>query len=462
MAIEELKKKNIINGDVQVIFESLYKKDINIDDLSPEKRKHVDAVNKYINRYENAVCEFKSETEIKFLIKLIEDAFNEYHKSPYQYIYKLNRKYFTNELLDVYLYQILLKSQEDQKAIINAKFKNESNYSDSLEVKMAIEKSVDEHVLIKFVYTPYLGSQITYYDTDLKMPLNLIFKSYLTYRITDSIAFINKLDIDFKHIGYNEIYNFILTFTKKIMRDCITETIIDNKLGYYSFSSKISPIENLFISRANSVLADYGICVNAIDIKELSFQETNITKIVTNQILSERIKNISNDARIEYEKASLDLFERKAEILSKHPELVDSLTKAEKDNAFRRYGLKEGLQFIDDEKQKIKTSILSEEERLNDDAMKLQKNNEEPPKNEDDDDGFFQILRIIGFVITVIAVIIGFIVSTYNPNLLLLSGISIILFALILNWELKYNEKKKEKIEKMNEELEEMEEYINA
>lgn len=329
------------------IVKKIAKGDIAINNLDTNSKVHQNAVFEYLKAFPSKVNSLETKNEIEFLKKIIGS------QEGYKLFVNLDNTKHTSELAELYLHERL---KEDMSVLIS---KNKNDMS------LIIRKSYDGRLVFTVPYKTLNGEEVNYFDNELQMPAPLISNVQFSIKLDDALIFFRKLDIAVSLLGLNSVYTELRTLINKIYRDVLFETVNNKDSNYYKLTNEYLVIESKVSEKLNECLINYGMSVTGITILDICIPNSAKNTLENDYFNARRIK-IENESRIEYEKKSLELYEKKAEIHSKYPGFNETLTEAEKDNAFRRYAYKDNPKDISvtikNQKQEDNKYSLSDEE----------------------------------------------------------------------------------------------------
>ena len=312
--------------DKQELTNKIAKGSVSIDSLDVKSVNHLEAVRELLVSFPSKINSLKSEKELEFVKEILST------KDSYKLFVNLSNENHTPELTSIYLYSRL----KADLAVL--KTKNEgSKYK--TEPIMNIKKSYDEKLLLSFNYKTANGEEVNYVDNELQMPVPLISKTTISLKVNNALNFIKKLDVSVSLIGYNSVSSELRNILNKVYRRVLFEVVSEKDVNYYNLTNKYNEIEEKYISELNVLFKDYGLEVSSFTVKDICVPN-NAQHTLENDFFNARRARLEKADRIEYEKKSLELYEKKAEIHAKYPTFEETLTEAEKDNAFRRHANK--------------------------------------------------------------------------------------------------------------------------
>lgn len=299
---------------------------VEIESLDIRSSNHLQAVRELLRLFPSKINSFKSEKEQAILKEVLST------KDSYKYFVNLTNDNHTPELSAIYLYGRL-------KADLNTLRTRNEGQKVKAEPIMNMKKSYDEKLILTFSYKTANGEEVNYVDNELQMPVPLISKADVLLKVTNALSLIKKLDISVSLIGYNSLCSEIRDILNKIYRRVLFETVSEKSVNYYNLTNKYNQIEDKLTVELNNYFKTYGLEVSSVSIRDISIPN-NAQETLENDFFNARRARLENDDRIEYEKKSLELYEKKAAIHAKYPTFAETLTEAEKDNAFRRHANK--------------------------------------------------------------------------------------------------------------------------
>ena len=260
--------------------------------------------------------------------KLLERAITE----NFEYFVHLDRNQYTDRLAQAYMWGRLTDS-DDKKA------KRTDDHRDDQGI--VVQKSIDEKILFTYSYVTGEGEELSYYDSELELPLSLKSSIKLVLKLNDAIALINTLDTHIAHLGEQKIKSTITDIVSGRYNAYLSEYISENKIGYYQLCNSVEKLERGLGERLAEALLPYGITVSELYIRKIAIPK-DIQNKVEDLAFSIRQKRAMAKADADLAKMSLDSYESKLELAKKYPETELALTEHEKDRALDRYLEKNG------------------------------------------------------------------------------------------------------------------------
>lgn len=201
---------------------------------------------------------------------------------------------------------------------------------------MSLISSFDNKMVIQYHYETKHGETISYFDKALGVPTSLIAVADMKLKLINAQKLVEKIDVDIKYIDAAIISNFITSTLCRTVRDEILSFISQNDASYYDLPHYYTAINQKIFESLKLTFEPCGLEATDFALTDISVPN-NTDKLLQNQFFAiaeaERIK--AYEQRME--KASLDLYERKAEIHNKYPDFPLTLTETEKDLALNRY-----------------------------------------------------------------------------------------------------------------------------
>ena len=201
---------------------------------------------------------------------------------------------------------------------------------------MSLISSFDNKMVIRYHYETRQGETISYFDKTLGVPTSLVAIADLKLKLIDAQTLVEKIDVDIKYLDAVIISNFITATLCRIVRDEILSFISENDSSFYDLPHYYTAINQKILESLQATFDSCGLEAVDFALSDISVPN-NTDKLLQNQFFAiaeaERFK--AYEQRME--KASLDLYERKAEIHNKYPDFPLTLTETEKDLALNRY-----------------------------------------------------------------------------------------------------------------------------
>ena len=399
---------------------------IEINNLDVSSVVHQEAVKEYLRSYPSKVNSLKSAKELEFF-KLILSL-----KDGYKLFVNLKNENHTPELVAIYLYE---------------RIKAENSIArDKREFSLVVKKCYDDKLIFSFTYKTLSGEEVNYIDNELQMPVPLISQFTISLKLADALALIRKMDISVSLLGYNTIYNELRNVVNKVYRNVLFKITNTNECNYYTLTNKYYEIEEAFKKELNPVLLEYGLSVANVSITNINVPNDAQTTLENDYFNARRVR-LENQDRLEYEKQSLELYAKKAEIQSKYPGFTETLTEAEKDNAFRRHQNKLSPKdnSVDINTQKlavIRHNVLDDEIEKSNDIAPIKK---AQPK--------YALITYISLgILAFIFILCGGQVALIGGGITLgLLGLSVLAFTLYEKKVIDNNREKIQSVEKRNE-----------
>lgn len=206
----------------------------------------------------------------------------------------------------------------------------------SKDANMSLISSFDNKMVVQYHYETKQGETISYFDKVLGVPTSLVAVADMKLKLINAQKLVEKIDIDIRYIDAAIVSNFITATLCCIVRDDILSFISQNDASFYDLPHYYTAINQKILESLKTAFGSCGLEPTYFALTDISVPN-NTDKLLQNQFFAiaeaERIKAFEQ----RMEKASLDLYERKAEIHSKYPEFPLTLTETEKDLALNRY-----------------------------------------------------------------------------------------------------------------------------
>lgn len=206
---------------------------------------------------------------------------------------------------------------------------------------MSLITSYDNKLVINYRYETKKGETISYFDKALGVPTSLVATAELKLKLANAQKLVEKIDVDVKYIDAVIVNNFITATLNRVVRDTILNFIDKNNASFYDLPHYYTAINQTVLEALRAAFAVSGLDATDFALSDISVPN-NTGKLLQNQFFAiaeaERVK--AYEQRME--KASLDLYERKAAIHSKYPDFPITLTETEKDLALNRYLIRMG------------------------------------------------------------------------------------------------------------------------
>lgn len=379
------------------IFEKLKQGVINIDDLDVNSHQHILALIQYFKERPSKMASLSTAKEIELLKKVL------YDDNGYELFVSMPKECHNIEFINIYLYKRLTNEIKQQYIKINNLESDSNNSNITVDInKIKIRKSYDGNLVFFINYQSMNGQEVTYFDKKLQVPISLLSVFQIDLKLIDSLKFIRKIDVEVSILGYYTINDLIISLVSKVYRKVLYELTSKEEISYYELVNNYFYIEKALALELDKILIDYGICVSSISVSDISIQN-NIKEILDKDYFKIRREKLENESRLDFEQKSLKLYAEKIEIQSKFPGFAETLTEAEKDNAFRRYALKNkpnknSVEIL--EKTPIKINKRTEDIRIEE---KLDKPLELNYKSSN----IYTIVSIISFLVGLVLFILG-------------------------------------------------------
>lgn len=202
--------------------------------------------------------------------------------------------------------------------------------------EVSLITSYDKKLIINYKYETKKGETIAYFDNALGVPTALVATANVRFKLLDAEALVKKIDVDVAFLDMSIVSKFIISALNRAVRDTLLAMIVANKLSFYDLARYYTSINQAILAKLHKYFDECGLDTADFSISDISIPN-NMGKLLQNQFFAiaeaERVKEYEQ----KMESASLDLYERKAEIHSKYPDFPITLTEAEKDFALNRY-----------------------------------------------------------------------------------------------------------------------------
>ncbi len=197
-------------------------------------------------------------------------------------------------------------------------------------------QSFTNDLVMKFNFETQKGEEVVYLDKELELPVYLLAKAEMLFKIIDAYAFVKFIDVNLQQINIELILSKFTPLVATALRSAILKAICDSGVSYYDLTKQYAAISVNFQTELQANLKSAGIEVNSAYLKNTSYTN-NVNKIFEAQKIE--FLQRENDLKLQHkaEILSLENYERKAAIHSKYPSYEIGLTEKEKDNAIDRY-----------------------------------------------------------------------------------------------------------------------------
>ncbi len=249
----------------------------------------------------------------------------------YEWFIHLKKEQYFDEIAQAYIYNRLISP---------ANLKRGAS-ADSECMSFVVQKTFDEKTLLTCLYATPEGDELLYFDNQLGIPLSLKSAVKFTLKIADAVRMIEKIDLDVAYLGENKIKTLISEIVSCEYSAYLTEYITQQATGYYTLCTSFASIEKGVMNRLNSVLSDYGLAVTGVIIKRIVIPK-DIQNKIEDQAFSIRQRKAEIEADAQLAQISLKNYEEKLAVQQKYPDTEQTLTEYEKDQALRRYLIKNG------------------------------------------------------------------------------------------------------------------------
>ena len=303
-------------------------------------------------------------------------------ESPEYFLY-LTKEQYTDSFAQTYLFWRLEKDSKDKNA--NA---SPSNFF--------FQKSFDGNLIFQYNYTSSEDDRLYYVDKEMQVPLSIKSSFKINLKLVDVLDFLRKLDVDVAAIGENKIKTALTDLLNAKYKAFLYDFIRKNDLGYYSLCVSVSELEESFKKEIEGTLKEYGLEISDFIIKAFAIPK-EIQHKIEDLAFQIRQQRAEADANTALAKIALDNYESKLTIEEKHPSATHSLTEYEKDQALKRYLIKNGraVQEEVDRSIKIKQTVEVQDVSLEKDDDLVP---EIKPKKNMFKAGFFTLLLLSLFI----------------------------------------------------------------
>lgn len=308
-----------------------------------------------------------------------------FQESPEYFLY-LTREQYTDEFIQTYLIWRLEKDNKDKK--VGKEPVPQKNFF--------FQKSYDEKLVFQYNYTTSESDELYYADKELQVPLSIKSSFKITLKLVDALDFLRKLDVDVAAIGENKIKAALTDRLNAKYKAFLYNFIRKNDLGYYSLCVSINDLEESFKKEIAGDLKEYGLDVVDFIIKALAIPK-EIQHKVEDLAFQIRQQRAEADANAALAQIALEHYEAKLTMEEKNPTANHSLTEYEKDQALKRYLIKNGrsIQKEVDHSIKLKQNVEEQDASIEKDADVVP--NIVPKKNKFKS-GFFTLLFLSLFI----------------------------------------------------------------
>ncbi len=197
-------------------------------------------------------------------------------------------------------------------------------------------ETLDLYPALKLHYESIADESVEYFDKDLEMPTQLKTKLTISLVIHDALLLINSLNFNLNFFSIVRLYSVIRTEITATVKSKILEYIKTEKLGYFDFEFSCITLSETIRNALEDKLAKYGISISKFSLEKLSIPD-QVSKFVQDEYMNARTLSIRSAAEKKWADSSLEILERKSEIIEKYKLPGDTLSEMEKDKAMERY-----------------------------------------------------------------------------------------------------------------------------
>ena len=305
-----------------------------------------------------------------------------FKESPEYFLY-LTKDQYTDEFVQTYLIWRLEKDSKDKKTGKDPVPQKNFFFQKSYDGKLTFQYNSE-------------ADELYYADKELQVPLSIKSRFKISLKLTDALGFLRKLDVDVAAIGENKIKAALTDRLNAKYKAFLYNFIRKNDLGYYSLCVSINELEEGFKKEIEGDLKEYGLAVVDFIIKALAIPKEIQNKVedLAFQIRQQRAEADANAALAEI---ALNHYQAKLAMEEKNPTANHSLTEYEKDQALKRYLIKNGraVQEEVDHSIKLKQTVEEQDSSIKKDADVVP--NITPKKNAFKS-GFFSMLFLSLFI----------------------------------------------------------------
>ena len=410
---------NLDKFPLETIVDKIVKEKEDINELNLKKLTQREALLEIVKKRPNIISKINEQNAVEFLPIILKEK-------PEYFVY-VKKEQYTDKITQMYLHYRLTMNKDK-----SAKQATKNNIS--------VQKSIDEKIIFNYSYTTEEGEELSYYDNELNIPLSLKSNFKISIKLEDSLCFINKMDLHITQLGEHKIKSTLVDLISNRYIKFLSNYIKENKLGYYSLTTSLEDIEQVFVQEISKVFEEYGLSVNSFILRKIAIP-ADIKNKVEDLAFNIRQRKVNVEADVEFEKLALQNYDLKLSVQQKYPELEHSLTEYEKDLALKRYLMKNGRL----EEEEIDREIEIDEEKENlDSDIKLQ----EDIIPEEEKSKFKSNFIAAAVICLIFSIILMFSLEKIGVGLIVL-GVFVAIFGLIAAFHHeKFNSKSGEKGEK--------------
>lgn len=197
-------------------------------------------------------------------------------------------------------------------------------------------ETLDLHPALKLHYESVADESVEYFDKDLELPTQLKTKLTVSLVIHNALQLIDTLNFNLNFFSIVRLYSVIRTEITATVKSKILEYIQAEKLGYFDFEFSCIALSETIRTALEEKMAKYGIGISKFSLEKLSIPD-QVSKFVQDEYMNARALSIRSVAEKIWANSSLEILERKSEIIEKYKLPGDTLSEMEKDKAMERY-----------------------------------------------------------------------------------------------------------------------------
>lgn len=197
-------------------------------------------------------------------------------------------------------------------------------------------ETMDAAPALRLNYESNANEVIEYFDCDLQLPTWLKVKASISMTVSNALSLLKKVNVQLEKFNMKELYEVLRKKLTDILRKEILTYITQNEIGYFHFEISYTEISKAVETALTETCSEFGLDILEFRIEKLMISEKVVDMIQT-EYLNTRSLSTRADAEIQWAKSSLEILEKKSEIMNRYGLSQDTLSEMEKDKALDRY-----------------------------------------------------------------------------------------------------------------------------
>ncbi len=234
-----------------------------------------------------------------------------------------------------YFEKLLPEQRTEEDALRYVKYSLSRTDAQKNDEKLYFE-TMDEKAAFHINYLSNDDEVLEYFDCELSLPTWLRIKATAIFAVENATKLLEKINVSLGKFSIQLVYGALRRNLTDIFRRELLKYIEEKEIGYFHFESSYHIFTDIVKSNLATACEEYGLTLCDFHLAKMTISETALEN-VQNEYLNARILSTRAEAEILWAEASLEILNKKSEILKAHQMPMDTLTEMEKDKALERH-----------------------------------------------------------------------------------------------------------------------------